>query len=226
MNLTAQQKRLCEQIINVFESGSPLGNYSAISIYKDGPHNQRQVTYGRSQTTEFGNLAELLEMYVKAEGIYSEALRPYLDRIEVVPLADDSLFLQLLRDAGRKDPLMRQTQDAFFDKRYFIPAMTWADNNGFSLPLSALVIYDSFIHSGSILNFLRKRFPESPPASGGDERTWITQYVDTRQEWLANHENRILRKTVYRTGCFKKEINRDNWDLSRLPINANGIEVS
>lgn len=225
MNLTAQQKRLCEQIINVFESGSPLGNYSAISIYKDGPHNQRQVTYGRSQTTEFGNLAELLEMYVKAGGIYSEALRPYLDRIEVTPLADDSLFLQLLRDAGRKDPLMRQTQDAFFDKRYFMPAMTWADNNGFSLPLSALIIYDSFIHSGSILNFLRKRFPESPPASGGDERAWITQYVDTRQEWLANHENRILRKTVYRSACFKNEINRDNWDLSRLPINANGIEI-
>lgn len=226
MNLTAQQKRLCEQIINVFESGSPLGNYSAISIYKDGPHNQRQVTYGRSQTTEFGNLAELLEMYVKAGGIYSEALRPYLDRIEVTPLADDALFLQLLRDAGRKDPLMRQTQDDFFDKRYFIPAMTWADNNGFSLPLSALVIYDSFIHSGSILNFLRKRFPESPPAAGGDERTWIIQYVNARQEWLANHENRILRKTVYRTGCFKNEINRDNWDLSRLPINANGIEIS
>ncbi|MDO9309602.1 MAG: chitosanase [Deltaproteobacteria bacterium] len=226
MNLTAQQKRLCEQIINVFESGSPLGNYSAISIYKDGPHNQRQVTYGRSQTTEFGNLAELLDMYVKAGGIYSEALRPYLDRIEVTPLADDALFVQLLRDAGRKDPLMRQTQDAFFDKRYFIPAMNWADNNGFSLPLSALVIYDSFIHSGSILNFLRKRFPESPPASGGDERAWIIQYVDTRQEWLANHENRILRKTVYRTACFKYEINRDNWDLSRLPINANGIEIS
>lgn len=226
MNLSAQQKRLCEQIVNVFESGSPLGNYSAISIYKDGPHNQRQVTYGRSQTTEFGNLAELLEMYVKAGGIYSEALRPYLDRIEVTPLADDTLFLQLLRDAGRKDPLMRQTQDAFFDRRYFIPAMTWADNNGFSLPLSALVIYDSFIHSGSILNFLRKRFPECPPAAGGDERTWITQYVDTRQEWLANHENRILRKTVYRTGCFKNEISLDNWDLSRLPINANGIEIS
>ncbi|MDU0457718.1 MAG: chitosanase [Geobacteraceae bacterium] len=226
MNLSAQQKRLCEQIVNVFESGSPLGNYSAISIYKDGPHNQRQVTYGRSQTTEFGNLAELLEMYVKAEGIYSEALRPYLDRIEVTPLADDTLFLQLLRDAGRKDPLMRQTQDDFFDRRYFIPAVTWADNNGFSLPLSALVIYDSFIHSGSILNFLRKRFPEYPPAAGGDERTWITQYVDTRQEWLANHENRILRKTVYRTGCFKNEISRDNWDLARLPINANGFEIS
>lgn len=226
MNLTPKQKSICEQVINVFESGSPQGNYGTISIYKDGPHNIRQVTYGRSQTTEYGNLHELVEMYVEAGGIYSEALRAYLDKIEVTPLADDATFKQLLRDAGKKDPVMRQTQDTFFDKRYFAPAMSWADINGFSMPLSALVIYDSFIHSGSILSFLRKRFPESPPAKGGDERTWITQYVDTRQNWLANHENRILRNTIYRTECFKTEILRNNWDLTLLPIIANGISIS
>lgn len=226
MNLTPKQKSICEQVINVFESGSPQGNYGTISIFKDGPHNMRQVTYGRSQTTEYGNLHELVEMYVEAGGIYSEALRAYLDKIEVTPLADDATFKQLLRDAGKKDPVMRQTQDTFFDKRYFAPAMSWADINGFSMPLSALVIYDSFIHSGSILSFLRKRFPESPPAKGGDERTWITQYVDTRQNWLANHENRILRNTIYRTECFKTEILRNNWDLTLLPIIANGISIS
>ncbi len=226
MNLTPKQKSICEQVINVFESGSPQGNYGTISIYKDGPHNMRQVTYGRSQTTEYGNLHELVEMYVEAGGIYSEALRAYLDKIEVTPLADDATFKQLLRDAGKKDPVMRQTQDTFFDKRYFAPAMSWADINGFSMPLSALVIYDSFIHSGSILSFLRKRFPESPPAKGGDERTWITQYVDTRQNWLANHDNRILRNTIYRTECFKTEILRNNWDLTLLPIIANGISIS
>lgn len=225
MNLTAEQKSICEQVINVFETGSTQGNYGMISIYKDGPHKQRQVTYGRSQTTEYGNLHELVEMYANAGGIYSEALRPYIEKIEATPLADDALFKQLLRDAGRKDPVMRQTQDAFFDRRYFVPAMAWADNNGFSLPLSALVIYDSFIHSGSILSFLRKRFPESPPANGGDEHAWISQYVDTRQNWLANHENKILRNTIYRTRCFNNEISRDNWDLTQLPIIANGIEI-
>lgn len=225
MNLTPEQKSICEQVINVFESGSAQGNYGTISIYCDGPHKQRQVTYGRSQTTEYGNLHELVEMYVEAGGIYSEALRPYLEKIEVTPLCDDAQFKQLLRDAGRKDPVMCRTQDAFFDKRYFLPAMAWADNNGFCLPLSALVIYDSFIHSGSILSFLRKRFAEYPPAKGGDEKTWISQYVDTRQNWLANHENRILRNTIYRTKCFNNEIYRDNWDLSKLPIIANGHEI-
>ncbi len=226
MNLTAQQRRICEQVINVFESGSIQGDYSTISIYADGPHKMRQVTYGRSQTTEYGNLPELIEMYANAGGTYSEQLRPYVDKIGVTPLVDDKQFKQLLRDAGKNDPVMRRVQDQFFDKRYFKPAMKWADSNGFTLALSALVIYDSFIHSGSILDFLRKRFPESPPAKGGDEKTWITQYVNTRHEWLANHDNKILHATVYRTQCFKREIASDNWDLSQLPINANGVNVS
>ena len=225
MNLTAQQKRTCEQVVNVFETGTIHGNYGAISIYRDGPHKIRQITYGRSQTTEYGNLYDLVQLYVDAKGTFSDQLAPYVAKIGFSPLVDDKLFKKLLRDAGRKDPVMQRAQDDFFDKRYFQPAMAWADKNGFSLPLSALVIYDSFIHSGSILYFLRKRFPEMPPTKGGDEKIWIRQYVDVRQDWLANHQLTILRATIYRTQCFMSEMARDNWDLSQLPIDANGVDV-
>jgi len=226
MQLRAQQKMLCEQVINVFETGSPEGDYAALVIFADGPHGVRQITYGRSQTTEYGNLEELVQMYVDGNGMFSDQIRPFINQIGVTPLVDNKEFKQCLRDAGRKDPLMQRIQDEFFDKRYFQEAMLWADTNGFRLPLSALVIYDSFIHSGSILDFLRKRFPEVPPAKGGDEKTWIKQYVDARHDWLENHPKKILQATVYRTECFKREIARDNWDLSRVPINANGVDVS
>ena len=226
MPLTAQQKRICEQVINVFETGKIEGDYSAFVIFADGPHGVRQVTYGRSQTTEYGNLEELVRMYVNANGTFSEQLRPFVEQIGVTPLVDSKEFKQLLRDAGRKDQVMQRIQDEFFDKRYFQPAMQWADANQFTLPLSALVIYDSFIHSGSILGFLRKRFPEVPPARGGNEKTWITQYVDARQQWLATHSNKILQRTVYRTQCFQREIARNNWDLAQTPIDANGTAVS
>jgi chitosanase len=225
MQLTALQKRLCEQVINVFETGAIAGDYGALVTYADGPHGIRQVTYGRSQTTEYGNLEELVQMYVDAHGMFSEQLRPFLAHIGVTPLADNKEFKQLLRDAGRKDSMMQRIQDDFFDKRYFQPAMQWADTNQFTLPLSALVIYDSFIHSGGVLGFLRKRFPETPPAKGGQEKTWIQHYVDVRQQWLATHPNKMLQGTVYRTQCFKREIARENWDLSQLPINANGVQV-
>ena len=225
MNLTDQQKRICEQVVNVFETGSVEGNYGAIAIFPDGPHGARQVTYGRSQTTEYGNLEELVQLYVDKHGQFSEELRPYLKQIGITPLVHDKEFQHLLKRAG-EDGIMRQVQDEFFDKRYFKPAIDWADQNGFTLPLSALVIYDSFVHSGKILDFLRKRFPESTPKRGGNEKTWIQQYVDTRLNWLAHHDNEVLRGTIYRTQCFSREIVRNNWDLSQLPIKAHGVDVN
>lgn len=225
MNLTPQQKRICERVINSFETGSADGDYANISIFNDGPGRIRQITYGRSQTTEYGHLGELVSMYVRADGKLSDALKPYVDRIGKEALVNDAEFKQLLKQAG-DDPVMQTTQDAFFDQKYFQPAMKWATENGFVEALSGLVIYDSFIHSGSILSFLRRSFSEAPPVEGGNERKWIQQYVDARQNWLANHSNKILRNTVYRTKCLKAEIARGNWDLSQLPITANDVKVS
>jgi len=224
--LTPSQKLVCERIVNVFETGSPGGDYGNISIYHDGPHSILQVTYGRSQTTEYGNLRELVEMYVNTGGKYSAALASYVHKIGITPLVNDDTFKNLLRKAGREDPVMAETQDIFFNKRYFMPAMQWANDHGFMEPLSALVIYDSFIHSGSILDFIRARFPEKPPSEGGDEKTWIREYVDARNDWLATSTRTILHATVYRTKCFMREIARGNWDLSQLPIMAHGVAVT
>lgn len=226
MNLTKNQRRICEQVINAFETGSLQGDYSNISIYADGPHGIRQITYGRAQTTEYGNLRELIQMYIAASGTYSSQMIPFLDRIGSDPkLVNDLQFRNLLRQAGKSDPVMRDTQDKFFDKRYFKPAMAWADANGFTEALSALVIYDSFIHSGSILWTIRNMFPTSPPAKGGGEREWISEYVHARNRWLSKHPKKILHATTYRTKCFIREINKGNWDLSLPPINANGVMV-
>lgn len=226
MILTDKQKSICEQVINVFETGSTQGNYAVISIYNDGPNGIRQVTYGRAQTTEYGNLEALVEMYVEHNSPFSAELRPYLPKIGVTPLVGDERFKQLLKHAGEHDPVMRATQDVFFDRHYFQPAMNWAENNGFTRALSALVIYDSYIHSGSILPFLRKRFAERPPNKGGDEMAWIAQYVEARHQWLATASNPDLHHTVYRAQCFKDQIAQNNWELAILPVMANGFSVS
>jgi chitosanase len=223
--LTDSQRRICERVLNVFETGSPEGNYSNISIYRDGPNRIRQITYGRSQTTEYGKLRELVKMYSESSGIYSDELRSYVEQIGRTALVDDETFKGLLRRAGSEDPIMRSTQDAFFDRAYFQPALLWAGERGFTQALSALVIYDSYIHSGGILDFLRSRFPERPPSQGGDEKTWIRQYVDVRHIWLTNNDNPDVRPSSYRTRDLKREIARGNWDLSLLPFMANGVAV-
>lgn len=225
MKLTSGQRLILERVINVFETGTIKGRYGAISIYSDGPHLIRQITYGRSQTTEYGNLRQLVDMYAKAGGIYSNDLKSYVPLIGNTALVDNEPFKDLLRRAGNEDPVMRATQDRFFDQVYFQPAEKWADANGFTLPLSMLVIYDSFIHSGRILDFLRSRFAEMPPARGGDEKKWISQYADVRHKWLSTHSRSDLRASSYRTRDLVREVARGNWDLSNLPVMANGTPV-
>lgn len=225
MNLTPAQKRIVQQIVNVFETGQPKGNYGALEIFNDGPHGIAQLTYGRSQTTEYGKLGALVTRYAAAEGMYSSDLARYADRIGAVPLTDDLQFRSLLRTAGRTDPVMRAVQDAFFDEEYFDPAMDWATGQGLTLPLSALVVYDSFIHSGSILPIIRRLFPDPTPARGGTEHAWTTAYVKARHTWLSAHPRPIVRKTVYRTRCLHDQIVRGNWNLDRLPIQVRGVEV-
>lgn len=221
-----KEKALIQSIVNVFETGVPEGKYDKLVIYDDGVNGSHQITYGKSQTTEQGNLSRLIDMYVDNAGTFANDFVPYLEKIGKEPLVDDENFKRLLIKAAREDKIMRETQDNFFDEVYWLPAMQWFERNGFKLPLSMLVTYDSYIHSGSIPMFLRKRFIEPPPAKGGNEKKWVASYVETRHQWLKYHEKPILRKTIYRTQTFLNEIARENWKLNKLPINANGVNVT
>jgi chitosanase len=98
---------------------------------------------------------------------------------------------------------------------YWMPAEKFFNQNGFTLPLSMLTIYDSYIHSGSVLNSLRAQFPDLVPVSGGDEKTWILKYLDARQAWLANHSNVIVQRTTYRTRAMLMAAQENNWLLDK-----------
>ncbi len=222
-NPIANKKKKIQSILNVFETGSPDGDYSNVTVFADGPKGIRQITYGKSQTTEWGNLNKLIEAYSKKKGTHSAFFHPYVSRIGKVSLVNDQKLLTALREAG-KDPVMMQTQDEFFDEVYWNPAFEFFKENGFTHPLSMLVIYDSFIHSGGILSFLRTRFPARTPSRGGNEKEWIEQYLNVRHAWLSNHSNPILRKTTYRTRNMLQAVVRDDWNLERS-FNANGVSV-
>ena len=131
MKLTPAQKTIIERVVNAFETGRPDGDYSAIAYFNDGPHGIRQITYGRSQTTEYGKLRLLIRRYAAAGGMYSSDLDEYADRVGAEPLTGDPRFRSLLRTAGRKDPVMRDVQDAFFEQQFFAPAMQWATMKSF-----------------------------------------------------------------------------------------------
>jgi chitosanase len=212
------------EVVSVFENGHKAGNYDAYVAYKDKKINDnyfRQITYGRFQTTEFGNLKKLIQMYMDANGALENNFIPYVDKIGKIEngipqsFYEDNDFVNDLKLAGRTDPIMQEVQEIFFEKIYFQPALAWFKVHQFTQALSLLVIFDSYIHSGQIFDFLRNQFPAYPPNVGGNEQEWITQYVATRHAWLANYKTQETRASKYRTQTLKNLIASNNWDLSQ-----------
>ena len=226
MNLDSSTKTRILSVVNIFETGTPDGQYDNISIYADGKRDPsgkktRQITYGRSQTTEQGHLKELIAAYIANNGTFSKHFSYYLPKIGVESLVDNEMFKTVLRDAAKFDSIMRQTQDEFFDKTYYQPALAFCDDNQFTLPLSMLVVYDSHIHSGRVPQIVRNMFPESTPKNGGNEKSWVKAYVNARRRWLQSLPDPVP-VTVYRMDCFIAQITDVNWLLER-PVTSGGV---
>ena len=223
MQLTDKQKQTIKQIVSIFETGKIEGDYGAVATYNDGPDHQKQITYGAHQLTESAGLKSLLTEYCNNNGVLKREISSHLNKVGDGELVDNEFFKSLLRSAGH-DPVMQKVQDEYFDKKYYQKALTWANFEGFTLPLSMAVIYDSFIHSGGILSFLRKRFEEVTPVKGGDEQKWLKAYIMAREQWLKNSSDPILRNTTYRPITFLRLIQEGKWNLE-LPIIIRNLEL-
>jgi chitosanase len=221
--LTELQKKTAQAIVNIFESGRPLGDYSCVTVMKgDTGH----LTYGRSQTTlASGNLALLIRAYCDAEGIFSDSLRPYIPAVDRrdTKLDNNEKVKALLREAGN-DPVMKRIQDEFFDRVYWGPALKSADYIGVNKALGITVIYDSKIHGSyyEMRGLTNQRYGQAKDIG---EEEWIKVYVSVRRDWLANHSNTLLRKTVYRMDSFKELIKGDKWELP-LPLTVRNVVIT
>lgn len=208
------------------ETGKPIWDPAAVYIHADGNHGRKQCTLSIGFTADGGNLRKVLERYVELGGAYGASLAPHIAALKAGNPGSDPIFINLLKEIGKLDPMMMKVQEEMFDRLYLGPAFTWAAKYGFALPLSYLVIADSFLHSGSMLDFLMNRFSERKPADGGDSKKWITAYTKTRKVWLAEHSDSVLRKTVYRCNCYLTQIDKNNWDLEETPVVMHGTPVN
>mgnify|MGYP000862897745 CR=1 FL=1 len=221
--LSDLQKETAKAIVNIFETGSARGDYARVTLLTgDSGH----LTYGRAQTTlGSGNLHLLIKAYCDAPGAaYARALRPYLPRLADIDLRLDTdwTFRNLLKEAGG-DPVMRETQDAFFDRVFWTPAAATAAREGLMEPLSVAIVYDSVVH-GSWIAMRDLTNNRAGTASRIGERKWAAAYLDTRRNWLANHSNALLRKTVYRMDSFKALVAGGHWRLD-LPLTVRGVRI-
>jgi len=219
--ISGLQKKTIEAIVNVFETGTPFGDYGAVTLLAgDSGH----LTYGRSQTTlASGNLYLLLRDYANApNGRHSLQVTPYLDRLRACDLTLDSdyPFRGLLSECGQ-DPVMEETQNAFFDNTYWVPALRAGAQMDITLPLSFAVAYDSHIQGGwATIAEKTKSSTGTIGNAGLTEHAWITEYINNRKAWLTA-KSTLLAKTTYRMDAFTSLMANGKWKLD-LPITVVG----
>jgi chitosanase len=222
--LDADQKRAAQAIVNIFETGAVLGIYGQVTVI---PGDTGHLTFGRSQTTlSTGNLARLIAAYCDAPGArFATRLKPFLPKLRDCDTSlDRDLKLHNLLRASADDPLMRSTQDEFFDRTYWQPAVAEAAAAQLHTPLGIATVYDSVVHGSW------RRLREATEAKYGivarlGEQKWIKAYIETRREWLAMHARLDLRATVYRMEALKGLAEHGNWNLE-LPMLVRDLEIS
>ncbi len=222
--ITQTQKQAAQAIIRLFETSTVRGDYSKVTVI---PGDTGHVSYGVFQTTlGGGGLQRLLSDYCSRAGArFSAALQPYLTRVgqRDVLLDSDTLFKNLLR-ASADDPVMRDTQDAFFEAGYWVPAAKAADKLSIVTPLGIAVVFDGFVQ-GSFGLIQKPTSANVGPPAAASEQVWIAEYVKQRRDWLANHKRADLRLTVYRMDTFQRLIDQGYWNLP-LPLVVRDAEIS
>lgn len=222
--LTITQKQTVQSIVNVFETSQVRGDYGKVTLIAgDTGH----LTFGRSQTTlGSGNLAQLVQRYCAIAGArFQTRLSAYLPRLAArdTSLDAETKLHNLLR-ASADDPVMRDSQDAFFEDVYWQPAARSAQRLGIATALGTAVVYDSFVQ-GSWQTIKKRTDQRVGTLAAIGETAWVSGYVTTRRDWLASHPRADLRATVYRMDAFRRLIDQGYWNLD-LPLVVRGHEIS
>lgn len=222
--LSTTQKQTAEAILNIFETSEVRGDYGKVTVL---PGDSGHLSFGRSQTTlGSGNLHVLLQRYCATPGArFAARLTDWLPAMAARDTAlDHDLKLHNVLRASADDLVMRDVQDTFFGKCYWQPAERRAGIEGITTPLGMALVYDGFVQGSwkTIRDLTNQRV--GTLAALGEER-WLSAYVSTRRDWLANNSRAILRDTVYRMDAFQRLIDQGYWNLE-LPLVVRDQEIS
>lgn len=226
MAFTDFDKLRAISIVNIFETGRPFGEYSALAVLNDGAG----ISYGISQFTHrSGSLLAVVLRYLLLGGL---AGRTVLEKslavlrsasVSAIGSASKDPQLKTALRAAAATPQMREAQHHVAYARYMLPAIRACAGSGFTLPLSLAAIYDSINHGSWEMVRDMVRLPEPAVRTVGFEKAWITAYVKARHKWLRSIPR--LRSTSYRTAFFLAQIVAGNWQLN-LPVTVHGYSLS
>jgi chitosanase len=223
MSFSERSRLIALAVVHIFETGKPLGDYSAVAVLDDGAG----ISYGINQFThKSGSLLKVVQRYSTLGGAVGMGnINGWIDTLAkktplaITAAAGSAELKSALRKAA-ETPEMQLAQQQVMEEMYLRPAIEACEGSGFESTLALAVIYDSINH-GSFAK-IRDRVTidrSGYPSNAAFERAWIKAYCQERLAWLSGARG-SLKNTVYRPKFFLKEIEKANWDLN-LPLNVN-----
>ena len=177
------KKDVAMQLVSAAENSSLdwRAQFSYIEDIRDGRGYTAGIIGFCSGT---GDMLELVESYTAARP--GNVLAGYLPALRGVngTASHAGLDPNFTRDwrTAADDPAFRSAQEAERDRVYFDPSVRDGRNDGVRA-LGQFAYYDAAVmHGYEGMRAIRSRALKraKPPAQGGDERTWLTAFLDER----------------------------------------------
>jgi chitosanase len=232
--MTADQKRVAEQLTSAFENSTTTLQYAYIDNNLD---DGRGYTAGRAGfCTGTGDFLSVAERYTNAKP--GNALAKYLPRLREINDAfiandyeavDDVEGLEGIEAAWKtcaNDSAFRAAQDAEVTATYYTPAMNRAKTLGLTTALAKGQMYDAIIQHGdgsdhdglaAMISRANSRSGGSP-ASGVNESTWLKNFLTVRKETLLNATDPSTREawadSIDRVNVYSTLLSQGNLGLT------------
>lgn len=226
VGLTTDQRRVADELVNVFEYSSPAGHYDSCNDLGDG----RGLTCGKiGFTTSSTEVRDVVSAYV--DQVPDSPLARHLPRLRELAEAGSSSTTGLSGFTGdwahaAGDATFRAEQDRVADRLTFAPALAAARSIGLRTSLGVAILYDTAVQHGTsddpdglgaLLASTREKSGGNP-GDGVAEKTWLRAFLDVRADDLRDPHDAESRDvwaaSVDRVDALRELVDDDRPDLT------------
>jgi chitosanase len=194
VTMTGDQRRVADELVNVFEYGTTTARYDAVADLRDG----RGYTCGKIGFTTSGTeVRDIVQAYLARTP--DDPLRRYLPRLRDLAAAGSADTAQLSgfpadwRRAADNEAF-RAVQDAAADRLTFDPALATARRLGIRTPLGVAILLDTAVQHGTgddpdgmpHLIARTRQAEHGEPATGVPEKAWLLAFLRIRADDLSH----------------------------------------
>jgi chitosanase len=194
VTMTGDQRRVADELVNVFEYGTTTPRYDAVADLRDG----RGYTCGKIGFTTSGTeVRDIVQAYLAQAP--DDPLGRYLPRLRALAAAGSGDTAQLSGfpadwQRAANNGAFRAVQDAVADRLTFEPALATARRLGIRTALGVAVLLDTAVQHGTgddpdgmpTLIARTRRAEHGDPATGVPEKTWLLAFLRIRADDLSH----------------------------------------